>query len=89
MNIKDIKKSLGYDSLPLVRAVDAVSGAVQPFLVMWDATTRQRLVIHDETMKSVNTAENLQINRKTVTKEGKEPYTQIAIFLADPVEITL
>lgn len=91
MNINEVKAQLGLTTLPLTRALDQQTKAPQPFLTYWDDATRKRVIIHDDTLKEINTGTaNLAMNsRIKASKESGEEYTQIAIFVMADVEITL
>lgn len=95
MNIAEVKKELGMESLPLTRAVDPVTKGKLPFLIYWDDKQRRRIIMHEDTLKVANTAGSLMMNSKVLESkddDGKltgRKYTQIAIFVAAEVEIVL
>lgn len=90
MNLSEVKKQLGLETLPLVRATDRTTGVPQPFLIMWDNVNRVRVVIHDDVMKDIKTADNLAINtQEKAASDSGEMYKQVAIFLTDKVEVVL
>ena len=90
MNLTEIKRTLGHDTLGFNRVVTE-SNETTSWLKMWDNDHRIAVLIHDDTLKQIKANPNITtLGINTQTKTGKKgDYTAKTICIYKPADETL